>query len=199
MSDEPPTHEELRHILSCLDEEGKALVLFLASTGSRVGEALRLKVDDLELDDDPPQAWIEPGMGTGRLVGMTYEARDALRDWLKIKPGKKKPGDKGYSEDKVFDITSRTAHRMWSKALAEAGLKKEYRLHSLRRFFRSNIARSLDLNLVDSLMGHKGYLDSAYRRMRHEDIMAEYKKAMGNLSLFTGDKEDLEEEDTDQA
>ena len=128
-------------------------------------------------------------MGTARLVGMTYEARDALRDWLKLKPETKKPGGKGYLEDKVFDITSLTARRMWSKALAKAGLKKEYRLHSLRRFFRSNIARSLDLNLVDALMGHKGYLDSA-RRMRHEDIMAEYKKAMGNLSPFTGDKRD---------
>ena len=135
-------------------------------------------------------------MGTARLVGMTYEARDALRDWLKLKPETKKPGGKGYLEDKVFDITSLTARRMWSKALAKAGLKNEYRLHSLRRFFRSNIARSLDLNLVDSLMG----LEGSCKRPIHEGIiMAEYKKAMGNLSLFTGDKEDLEEEDTDQA
>jgi len=37
-----------------LDGKGKALVLFLAGTGSRVGEALRLKVDDLRLDEDPP-------------------------------------------------------------------------------------------------------------------------------------------------
>jgi len=65
------------------------LYLFLLSIGARIGETLKLKIADLELDADPLMAHIRPeytkgGYG-GRTVFMTYEACDAIREWLQIK------------------------------------------------------------------------------------------------------------------
>jgi len=193
--DKAPTKEQLRQILSYLDEKGRALVLFLASTGCRIGETCALGVDDLMLDHDPPQAEIRPlttkeGVG-GRTVAMSYEARDAIIQWFDVKAGKTKPGGGEYSAEKVFGITPATARGIFDRAVANADLEKRdpstkrrvIHIHSLRKFFRSNIG--LDRDLIDALMGHREYLDAAYKRLTHEDIMAEYKRAMHRVSVLS--------------
>ena len=56
--DRKPLRVELRRILNYLNIKGKAMVLFLASSGARIGETLQLKVKDFDLDSDPPKAKI---------------------------------------------------------------------------------------------------------------------------------------------
>lgn len=201
--DKAPTHDELRRILNYLDVKGRALVLFLVSSGCRIGETLALRTEDLKLEEDPPQALIRT-MTTkkgesGRTVGMSYEARDALKDWLKVKSEKKKPSNLGgerYSVDKVFGIVPSSARGIWTRAVEKAGLDQRdpatkrlvLHIHSLRKFYRSNIG--LDRDLIDALMGHKGYLDDAYRRFTHRKIMDQYIDAMPNLSLYHAEAPD---------
>jgi integrase len=47
--DKIPTKAQLRSILNYMDIKGRAIILFLASTGCRIGETLRLKKIDLKL------------------------------------------------------------------------------------------------------------------------------------------------------
>ncbi|MHA1710207.1 MAG: tyrosine-type recombinase/integrase, partial [Candidatus Baldrarchaeia archaeon] len=120
--DDKPTKEQLRKILNFVDIKAKSLFLFLASSGCRIGEALQLKVSDLDLDADPPRARIRPeytkgGVG-GRVVFMSYEARDAIKDWLRVKKQLKKRTPKktlqkyGGSEDfggeRIWDLDDST-------------------------------------------------------------------------------------------
>ncbi len=47
------THEMLRRIAGHLDEHGRALVLVLASSGMRIGEAVTVRLADLDLEASP--------------------------------------------------------------------------------------------------------------------------------------------------
>lgn len=56
--DKAGAHEEWKRIL--YDVRGRSLYLFLLSIGARIGETLKLKIADLELDADPLMAHIRP-------------------------------------------------------------------------------------------------------------------------------------------
>jgi len=215
--DKAGTHEEWKRILTVMPLAGRSLFLFLLSSGCRIEEALQLKVDDLELEADPPRAYIRQlytkgGFG-GRIVFMTYEARDAILQWLEVKQKMRKrepriyrglvaagilPTPKRGSQERdlhrVWDFSDRTVRETLYNALEKTGLNERdpitgrYRLHvhSTRKFFRTNCG--LDDALTHALMGHSGYLDSAYFRKLLEspdEVAAEYGRvAMPRLTIF---------------
>jgi len=203
--DDKPTKDQLRRILNYVDIKGKSLFLFLASSGCRIGEALQLKIDDLKLDEDPPRAKIrreytKGGVG-GRVVFMSYEARDAIKDWLKVKKQRKKRttekiiekhgGKRDFGGEKVWDLASSTVRAMWYNAIKKAGYTERdettgrylLHIHSLRKFFRSE--SGLDEDILHTLMGHHEYLDRAYRRYSVDYLAQKYKEAIPNLSIYT--------------
>ena len=66
-------------------------------------------------------------------------------------------------------------------------------MHSLRKFFRSNIG--LDDKVTNALMGHVEGLDAAYLRMDQEGEVAKaYKQAMQNVSIFNVEDQQVREQ-----
>jgi len=142
--DKKPSKSELKRILNHLNIKGRSLVLFLVSSGARIGETLQLKVEDFNLDAEPPRVHIKAsytkgGMGE-RTTYLSYEARDTLKDWISIKddtskrPGLKNPGKTGkrkkdeigtkgtFKDDRMFPWSPYTAQYMWNHACVKAGL-----------------------------------------------------------------------------
>jgi len=197
--DEVLGKEQFREVLKYLSIHAKAVALFLLSTGCRIGETLKLDIQNVDLDADPPEARITPatskkGVG-GRTVFMSYEARDAMRDWLKIKETKQKAGGRGeYSKDSVFGgIEPQTFRHTWTKALKRANLGKQdtvsrisvYHVHTLRKFFSTAMSEAgLQESIVHAWMGHKGYLDSAYKRYTKDALRQMYKDHMDAVTIF---------------
>jgi integrase len=204
--DRKPTRAEIKKILNYADIKCRAEVLFQVSSGARVGETLQLKEEDFKLDADPPEAVIRSeytkGGAGGRTVYFSYEARDAIRDWLKIKNETKRRNGEGlYKSEKVFPWDSSTARFMWNMAADKAGLDKRdnstnrrvLHLHSLRKFFRSNIG--LDVDITHALMGHTPYLDDAYLRLEQDgEIAKAYKEAMSNVSIYNVEDQQLKQQ-----
>ena len=207
--DKAGTHEEWKRILSHMSIKGRSLFLFLLSSGCRIGEALQLKVSDLDLEADPPRAYIRTeytkGYYGGRVVFFTYEARDAIREYLNTKflLNKRVPkrvyipkqrrfiAYKHIDDDRVWDITPQTAEAMLWEALRKSGLderdprtkRRKIHIHSTRKFFRSNCG--LPDALVHALMGHEGYLDNSYLRADPQRAAEEYKAiAIPRLTIF---------------
>lgn len=202
--DKKPSKEILRNVLNHSNIKGRSLFLFLVSSGARIGETLQLKKDDLKLEADPPRAHIRAeytkgGVGA-RTVYFSYEARNAVKEWYKVKDTwKKRTAGGTYGGNRVFPLTSQTAGFMWRLACdkADVGTKDKqtnrriYHLHSLRKFFRSN--SGLGVDITNALMGHSEYLDSSYLRLDEEGEIAEaYLKAMPNLSVFTVEDKTLQ-------
>jgi integrase len=204
--DRKPTREELKKILNYADIKCRAMVLFLASSGARIGETLRLEKQDFKLDADPPSVDIKAeytkgGVG-GRTVYFSYEAKDAIKDWLQIKDQTQRRSGKGsYQGETVFPWKGSTAEFMWNRASGKASLsardantqRRVLHLHSLRKFFRSNIG--LDDKIVNALMGHVEGLDAAYLRMDQEgEIAKAYKDAMQNVSVYNVEDQQVREQ-----
>lgn len=81
--DRAPTIEELRQILSGGKLRTKAFILVLASSGMRLGEAIELKVKDLDLNSKPVKVSLSSKVasktGESRITCISDEAAEYLR------------------------------------------------------------------------------------------------------------------------
>jgi integrase len=206
--DKKPTKAQLKRVLNYVDIKGKAMILFLTSSGARIGETLQLLEDDFNFEADPPRVHIRGEFTKGgvgeRTAYFSYEAKDAIKDWMAIKNSMGKRDGSSYRSEKVFPFTHHTAKEILNRACDKAGIgtrdkrtnRRIYHLHSLRKFFRTKIG--LDLDVTHALMGHAEYLDDAYLRLEEEgEIAKAYLEAMPNVSVYqveTPEIKNLEQE-----
>ena len=83
--DRAPTSDELRRILTHTNARGKALITLLASSGMRIGEALSLRVKDLDFTKTPTTIRLRAEVTKARLAWYCFlsnEAATLLRDFL---------------------------------------------------------------------------------------------------------------------
>jgi len=79
--DKVPSNVQLRKILMHMPVHGKALYLVLVSSGMRIGEALQVKLDDVDSDHDPPEVNIRRGYtksGRPRITFISSEAKELV-------------------------------------------------------------------------------------------------------------------------
>jgi integrase len=190
-------HEVLRKVLMHTDVKGKALILTLASSGMRIGECLQVKLSDVDLSKEPARIVVRgehTKSGDTRTVFVSKEAKQALKEWLKVRSSylrsaanrnKGLGGSKQVEDERLFPFSYNTANEIWENALKKAGLLEKdastgwnrYRIHGLRKFFRSQLALACPVEIVEALMGHEGYLTEAYRRYTINQMAEYYKKA----------------------
>ena len=92
-AEEPITHEFLQDMLKLSDNvKDRAIILCLASSGLRIGELFKIKLEDIELDKNPVQInvaeWVAKN-GKERITFISKEAAKEVKKWLeKDKDGK---------------------------------------------------------------------------------------------------------------
>ena len=191
------TKEQIRRILNHMMVHGRALTLFLLSTGARIGETFQLKMVDLNLDADPPSVNIRPqytkkGLG-GRVIWLSYEARDAIKEWFKVKDSVTKKTGQPFPKDMVFGFTQHNFRSMWWRCLDKTGLGQKdpttgiriYHTHTLRKFFSTQMSEAgVQESIIHAWMGHKGYLDSAYKRYSKQKLAEMYRDHMDAVSIY---------------
>lgn len=207
-------HETLQTIITHTDVKGRALILFLLSSGMRIGEVLKLRIQDVDLETDPVTVTIRQEntkTRTQRYTFISKEATVALREWLKVRgayleaargrnAGFVRQGIgsvKSLHDHRVFPFASHVAQSMWRTALKNAGLacrdettnRNQLHYHQLRKFFRSQMALACPVDIVEALMGHASYLSDAYRRYTRDQMAEYYKKAEGMITLQLPAKE----------
>jgi len=200
------TREKLQKILTHCDTKGRALFLFLASSGIRIGEALQLRLSDIDLDHDPVKVTVR---GQYTKAGDTYttfitkEAKTALEEWLKEREDYMRSAfQKGRGlgrqrlrpeEDKrIFPFSDTVAHDLWVRALKKAGLeerddgtkRRTMRIHMLRKWFMSQLKLVIPETVVEAFAGHTGYLDEAYRRYTCNQLADLYKRGESYLYVL---------------
>lgn len=202
-------HEVLRSILSHGDARLRALVLVMASSGMRLNETLSLTLSDIKLDTKPAEIWISGEItktGDSRMVFITEEGKKAVKEWLKERDAYIKLAwarTTGFSrrkimerspngDDRLFPFTNQTACLAWENAVRKTGSLKydpktkraTLHLHMLRKFFRSNLGLHAKDVVVESLMGHAGYLGGSYRRLTRDQLRQAYLKAEYALTIM---------------
>lgn len=200
--DRPPTIDELRTIATHLPLAGKTVVLMLASSGMRVGEALQLKLSDIELEKDPAIIRIRgeyTKTGNPRIAFISNEAKVHVLEWLKIRSNFVRKYGKA-EDGRIFPFNYDNMTGMWNRALGKTNLDIKdsstgwsiHHIHTLRKFFRTQMAMVISVDIAETLMGHEGYLTSAYRRYSEAQLAEFYKKGMHVVSISSVIKTDDE-------
>jgi molybdopterin-guanine dinucleotide biosynthesis protein A len=205
MLDKVPSNAELRRILSHMDIKGKSLFLVLASSGMRIGEALKLQTDDVDLSSEPARINIRgeyTKTGNPRVAFISSEAKEFLEEWLKIRENeisiavKRSTRYEKKAEDKrIWPFEANTAYYIWRSSIKKAQFDKRFQYnnslerfmvhpHVLRKFFRTKMGQVIPVDVTEALMGHEGYLTEVYRRYSLEDLAKFYKQGEHTLLVF---------------
>jgi len=181
--DRAPTLEELRKVCAICDAETRALILFLLASGCRIGEALVLRRADLEPRDGSYLVRIRPEIAKdriGRYAFITTEAFVALEAYLKT-----------HESLMLFPLTRSRAYHKLTDAFSKGievkitGKRRDVHPHSLRKLFFTTALKVLGRELAEALIGHKQYLDQAYRRLSLEEMASAYERLEPSLTLFS--------------
>jgi integrase len=198
--DRVPTTQELKTILAHMPIQGQSLYLFLASTGMRIGETLQLRLSDIDLDHATVHVRKEyTKSGNPRVCFFSSETRELLGEWLKnrdryLDQSIRRSGRHGKRrDDRLFPFTKNTAYELWNRALAKSHNaqrdpstgRRVLHVHTLRKFFRTKMAGAIQVDVVEALMGHEGYLTDVYRRYAAQDLAKFYRQGETALHVFT--------------
>lgn len=207
--DRVPSNRELRQILMHLPFHGRALFLMLSSSGLRIGEALQLTMDDIELGRNPAKITVRgetTKTGNPRVSFASTETVELLKQWipqrqdyLQSAVGKSHIYDKELDDLRFFPFSESTAGTMWRNALRKAGLdsrdkstnRYKLHIHVLRKFYRLKLRSVIPVDVVEALMGHEGYLTEVYRRYSVVDLAKFYKQGEQVLQVFGSDIEEI--------
>jgi len=207
--DRIPSNIQLRRIIMHMPVHGKALYLTLASSGMRIGEALKLELEDIDLDSDPPKISIRgehTKSGDPRYTFISGETKEHIVEWLKYRTeylksaSKRSRYGKTTEDTRLFPFSMSNAHFIWKTALDKTKLngvdkstkRHQFHPHVLRKFFRTRMGAVIPVDVTEALMGHKGYLTDIYRIYDVEKLAEVYKQGETAVVVFGKVEESLE-------
>lgn len=144
---------EVARILEAVSNiKHKAIICLIYSSGLRVGEAVRLRITDI--DSSRMLVHIVQSKGRkDRYTMLSETALKILREYVK----EYRPGHwifPGQSANK--HLTERTVQKVFDTARRSAGIKKDVTVHSLRHSFATHLLESgVDLRYIQELLGHE--------------------------------------------
>lgn len=146
------TRAELKELFKATKAGRNRLILeFLYSTGCRVSEATKIKVDDLELAEGI--ARVKGGKGNkDRIIVLSKEWASEIKKYLKRKKIK---SEFVFSKKNGKPISSDTIQRMIKKAAAKAKITKDVTPHKLRHSFGTHLLENGEnIRKIQELLGH---------------------------------------------
>ncbi len=139
-----------------------ALVLLLAKSGLRIGEAIKLLWGDVHLrsaDGRPPGILVRNGKGNKtRLVVIGEDLRRELKLWKQASEARNLStgtGDHIFHSQRGGPLTVSGGERIVASAMKRAGITGKRNPHRLRHTYASRLYRATkDLRLVQKMLGH---------------------------------------------
>ena len=197
--------KDIQKMLSvCRYKRDTAIVLFLSSTGSRVGSIDSLKVKHVvDMPLNCKAVWIYADDKEEYWSFLTPESSKALDEYLKerIEDGEtitdKSPVFRTlYSKDNVQNpkpLAVQSARCVIFRLIKQARIQREkvgfaYDIqadHGFRKRFNTIMKLNSDVNsnIAEKLMGHKNGLDGVYFTPNREECFEEFKKSVNELMV----------------
>jgi integrase/recombinase XerD len=170
---------DVKRLLSVIaDTQERALILILLRTGIRIGEALGLTLNDLDIRDRKIHLFEGEKNSMGRVVYLSDDALFALKRWLRQRDQRK---EFIFYTRSYTRMSYSTARSRFSRYLNRAGLEeKGYTVHCLRHTFASELLNAgMRLECLQQLMGHQDIeVTRRYARLTDRTREEEYFQAM---------------------
>jgi site-specific recombinase XerD len=148
------TQRQVARLIEVIENpRDKALCLLFASTGIRLGEAVRLNRADLDLSKRNAKLVVREGKGnTFRIVYPSGQATTALLEYLDTRFDEL---DALFISQRKQRLAARTIQFNFEKYFKKAGIK-DATVHSLRHSFSVHrLKRGANLKELQQLLGHK--------------------------------------------
>jgi site-specific recombinase XerD len=170
---------DVRKLLCVIEDiRDRALFLLLLRTGIRIGEALGLRLNDLDVKGRKVHLYEGEKNSMGRVVYLSDDALFGIKFWLRRR-----------DKNKEFVFYSRgntplcysTGRSRFVKYLKKAGLdQKGYTVHCLRHTFASELLNAgMRLECLQQLLGHQDIeVTRRYARLTDTTREEEYFRAM---------------------
>jgi integrase/recombinase XerD len=169
----------VRKLLCVIDDiRDRALFLLLLRSGIRIGEALGLKLNDLDIKGRKVHLYEGEKNSMGRVVYLSDDALFAIKLWLRRRDKNKEFVFYGKSHGHLCYSTGRG---LFVKYLKKAGLdQKGYTVHCLRHTFASELLNAgMRLECLQQLLGHQDIeVTRRYARLTDTTREQEYFRAM---------------------
>jgi len=145
------SRKKVKTLLSApMNIKHRALLCLVYSSGLRIGEALSLKLEDI----DSTRMLIHIRSGNGnkdRMVPLSKMALKVLRRyWRAYRP-----------KQHLFEgrngglYSNSSARQVFKRALCQAGIEGQYRLHDLRHAYATHLLEAgCDLRYIQEILGH---------------------------------------------
>ena len=132
-----------------------SLVLFLLNTGLRLSEATALRLGDIQISERKGNVHVQNGKGgKQRNVPLNTDARNALQQWLDVRPVTGSEHIWLAVESDSDSLSGRAVQRILQRYAQDAGLE-ELTPHICRHTFAKNLVNSgTGLEKVAALLGH---------------------------------------------
>ncbi len=138
-------------ISSTYHHKSRIMIKILYSSGLRLSECLKLKVENLDFQEKI--GWVRGGKGAkDRMFILSLDLIQDLRDYLRlncIKSGYLFPGKINST------LSPRNVQKIVEKAVKRAGINKKISPHKLRHSFATHLLESgVDIRIIQELLGH---------------------------------------------
>jgi integrase/recombinase XerD len=166
-------------LLSGIDTvRDRALILLLLRTGIRIGEALGLTLNDLDMRDRKVHLYQGEKNSMGRVVYISDDVLFALKRWCARRDTTKAFLFYGKGDTQLSYSAARSRFALY---LRKAGLDhKGYTVHCLRHTFASELLNAgMRLECLQQLLGHQDIeVTRRYARLTDRTREEEYFRAM---------------------
>jgi integrase len=182
-ADRIPTKEELKQILTRLPPLSRLLLLFMATSGARISEALHVTKADITFGSPTVVILRHTKGNKPRKVFITSELTNQMRTWVGAL----------HDSDAIFPMSNSLFLHYWWGALdagkiGERDPKSKRRTlhpHCLRKWFNTNLTLSgMQQEFRDALLSH----GDAYMRLPVEAMAPAYLKAESLLTVGVDEK-----------
>lgn len=143
--------EEIGKMLSCVvNKKHHCIISLLYGTGLRVGELVRVRMCDIDLD----RMMIRVFQGKGkkdRMVILPFKLKDIFAGQARVKQA----NDFLFTNGRGSRLTEATIQKIVSSAAERAGIKKHVSPHTLRHSFATHLLEGgTDIRYIQELLGH---------------------------------------------
>jgi site-specific recombinase XerD len=145
------SRKEIARITSAIENQTHRLIIELIyGSGLRVSEAVRLRVQEVNLDE--LTIFVRGGKGRkDRITVLSPKLVEPLRRQMESKAPSDYlfPGRNGH-------LSTRSVQQIFERALKKAGVQKKATVHALRHSFATHLLEAgTDIRYIKELLGHK--------------------------------------------
>ncbi len=215
--DRAPTADEVRRVLDVASLRMKCLVLYLCSSGARIGSLAYLRwrdVQEIEIEGQRlARITIYEGEPEEYVAFVTPECYRYLLEYraLRERLGERlteasfvfasDPNKRDFDPAKVRPIAVTTWKNMLRELLSQLGMRKTIRegkyrgyefkqAHGYRKFFKTRMeVAGVKPIITELLMGHGIGVASSYMKPSTEELLEEYAKGIPSLTILSKERE----------